>query len=95
MFGSICSPTIFYWPVLEVEVHIDEQVIDSDRQRLHSRLNAQVCQVADAADVEDVWLLLADTRQHRVPPPDHHVAIVAGKANAIAPWNFQCAVNIN
>ena len=48
----------------KVVEHVDEQLIDRQRQLLHSLLAAQVCEMADIPDVKDLWLNGLDPRQH-------------------------------
>ena len=44
-----------------MEVNVDEQVVHSHRQLLHTSLYAEVGQVANTANVENIWLSLPDT----------------------------------
>ena len=49
--------------------------------------------VADAADGEDVWLFLPNSRQHRIASSEHYVAIVARKTHTVLPRDVKVATN--
>ena len=56
---------------------------------LHTRCHTRVFKVTDAANFENIWLLLFDTSEHRVSQVDQHIAVVTCKPDNILSPNLE------
>ena len=70
-------------------VDVDKEVVDRHRHGYYPGRNTQVRQVADAADVKDVQLLLFHSGQDRIACSNHHITVVAGETDDIPPRDLQ------